>query len=104
MAFFIKKPITFPRILCIRFWRDCIVPILLLDIIQNFGCSVRLVRKNSAIGNIDVSQNINGNRGIVYVTTCQLNVNRIAKPIYNSMNFGRFSTATGSNKLVVLTV
>ena len=104
MAFFIKIPITFPRIFCIGFRRDCIVPILLLDVIQNFGCSVCLVRKNSAIGNVDVGQNINGNRGIMYVTTCQLNVNRIAKTIYNSMNLGRLSTATGSNKLVVLAV
>ena len=104
MAFFIKIPITFPRIFCIGFRRDCIVPILLLDVIQNFGCSVCLVRKNSAIGNVDVSQNINGNRGIMYVTTSQLNVNRITKTIYNSMNLGRLSTATGSNKLVVLAV
>ena len=97
MAFFIKIPITFPRIFCIGFRRDCIVPILLLDVIQNFGCSVCLVRKNSAIGNVNVGQNM-------YVTTCQLNVKRIAKTIYNSMNFGRLSTATGSNKLVVLAV
>ena len=104
MAFFIKKAIIFPRIFCVGFWRDCIVPILLLDMIQNFGCSVCLVRKNRAIGNVDVGQNINGNSGIVYVTTCQLNVNRIAKTIYNSMNLGRLSTAAGSNKLVVLAV
>ena len=104
MAFFIEKPITFPRIFCIGFWRDCIAPILLMDIIQNFGCSVRLVRKNSAIGNVDGGQNINGNRGIMYVTTCQLNVNRIAKTIYNSMNLGCLSTAIGSDKLVVFAV
>ena len=104
MAFFIKIPITFPRIFCIGFRRDCIVPILLSDVIQNFGCSVCLVRKNSAIGNVDVSQNINGNRGIMYVTTCQMNVNRIAKTIYNSMNLGCLSTATGSDKLVVFAV
>ena len=104
MAFFIKKPITFPRIFCLGFRRDYIFPVLLLDIIQNFGCSVCFVRKNCAIGNVDMGQNINGNRGIVYVTTCQLNVNRIAKTIYNSMDLGRLSTATGSNKLVVLAV
>ena len=104
MAFFIKKPITFPRIFCIGFRRNCIIPILLLDIIQNFGCSVCLVRKNSAVGNVDVAQNINSNSGIMYVPACQLNVNRIAKTIYNCMNLGRFSTATGSNKLVVLAV
>ena len=104
MAFFIKKPITFPRIFGIGFRRDCIVPVLLLNIIQNFGCSVCFVRKNSAIGNVDVGQNINGNSGIMYVTTGQLNVKRIAKTIYNSMNLGRLSTATGSNKLVVLAV
>ena len=104
MAFFIKKPITFPQIFCIGFRRNCIVSILLLDIIQNFGCSVCLVCKNSAVGNVDVSQNINGNRGIMYIPTCQLNVNRIAKAIYNSMNLGCLSSATGSNKLVVLAV
>ena len=104
MAFFIKKPITFPRIFCVGFRRDRIVPVLLLDIIQNFGCSVCLVRKDSAVGNVDVRQNINGNRGIMYVPTCQLNVNRIAKTIYNSMNLGRLSTATGTNKLVILAV
>ena len=104
MAFFIKIPITFPRIFCIRFRRDCVVSILSLDIIQNFSCSICFVRKNGAIGNVDVGQNINGNRGIMYVTTCQLNVNRIAKTIYNSMNLGRLSTAAGSNKLVVLAV
>ena len=40
----------------------------------------------------------------MYVTTRQLNVNRIAKTIYNSMNLGCLATATGSNKLVVLAV
>ena len=104
MAFFIKKPITFPRIFCIGFRGNCIVPILLLDIIQNFGCSICLVRKDSAIRDVDVAQNIYGNSGIMYVTTCQLNVNRIAKTIYNSMNLGRLSAAAGSNKLVVLAV
>ena len=104
MTFFIKNPITFPRIFCIGFRRDCIVPILLLDIIQNFGCSVCFISKNGAIGNVDVSQNINGNSGIMYVPTCQLNINRIAKTIYDSMNLGRLPAATGSNKLVVLAV
>ena len=104
MAFFIKKPITFPRIFCIGFRRNYIVPTLLLDIIQNFSCSVCLVRKNSAVGNVDVAQNINGNSRIMYVPACQLNVNRIAKTIYNSMNLGCLASATGSNKLVVFAV
>ena len=104
MAFFIKRPVTFPRIFCIRFRRDCVVSILSLDIIQNFSCSICFVRKNGAIGNVDVRQNIDSNGGIVYVSACQLNINRIAKTIYNSMNLGCLSAATGSDKLVVLAV
>ena len=104
MAFFIKKPITFPRIFCIRLRRNCIVSILLLNVVQDFLCSICFIRKNGAARNIDVAQNINSNGRIMYVPTCQLNVNRIAKTIYNSMNLGRLSAAAGSNKLVVLAV
>ena len=104
MAFFIKKPITFPRIFRIGFRRDCIVSILLLDIIQNFSRSICFISKNGAVGNVDVSQNIDGNGRIMYITACQLNVNRIAKTVYNGMNLGCLSTATGSDKLVVFAV
>ena len=104
MAFFVKKPVTFPWIFSIRFRRNCVVPILLLDIIQNLSCSICFIRKNGAVGNIDVRQNINGNGRIMYVPTCQLNVNWIAKTIYNSVNLGCLSATTGSDKLVVLAV
>ena len=104
MAFFIEKPVTFPQIFGIGFRRDCIVSILLLDIIQNFRRSICFIRKNGAVRDIDVSQNIDGNGRIMYIPACQLNVNRIAKTVYNSMNLGRLSTATGSDKLVVFAV
>ena len=104
MAFFIKIPITFPRIFRIRLRRNCVVSILLLNVVQDFLGSICFICKNGAVRNIDVAQNINGNGRIMYIPTCQLNVNRIAKTIYNSMNLGRLSTATGSNKLVVLAV
>ena len=104
MAFFVKKPITFPRIFCIRLRRNCVISVLALNVVQDFLRSICFVRKNGAAGNVDMAQNINGNSGIMYVSTCQLNVNRIAKTIYNSMNLSRLSTATGSDKLVALTV
>ena len=104
MALSIEKPITFPRIFCIRLRRNCVISVLLLDIVQDFLRSICFIRKNGATGNIDVAQNINGNSRIMYVPACQLNVNRIAKTIYNSMNLGCLSTATGSDKLVVFAV
>ena len=104
MAFFVKKPITFPRIFCIRLRRNCVISVLVLNVVQDFLRSICFVRKNGAAGNIDVAENINGNSRIMYVPACQLNVNRIAKTIYNSMNLGCLSTATGSDKLVVFSV
>lgn len=104
MAFFVKKPITFLWIFCIRLRRNCVISVLLLDVIQDFLRSIRFISKNGAIGNTDVAQNINGNGRIMYVPACQLNVNWIAQTIYNSMNLGRLSAATGSDKLVVFAV
>ena len=70
MAFFIKNPITFPRIFGIRFRRNCIISILLLDMIQNFVGSIRFISQNSAFGNINGRQQINGNFGIMNMATC----------------------------------
>lgn len=104
MAFFIEKPVTFPRIFRIGLGRDCVVTILLLDIIKNFGCSICFICQNGAVGNIDVAQNINRNGRIMYISACQLNVNWIAKTIYDSMNLSCLATTTGSDKLVVFAV
>lgn len=50
-------------------------------------------------------ENMNGKRQLNPVrSTCQMNVNRIAKTVYNGMNFGALSSTTYSNKLVVLAV
>ena len=70
MAFFIKKPIAFPRIFGIGFWRNSIISILLLNMIQNFAGSIRFISQNSAFGNIKGRQQINGNFGIMNMATC----------------------------------
>ena len=104
MAFFVKKPITFPRIFSVRLRRNCVVSVLVLNVVQDFLRSICFIRKNGAVGNIDVAQNVNSNSRIMYVPACQLNVNRIAKTIYYSMDLGCLSTATGSDELVVFAV
>ena len=104
MAFFVKKPVTFPRIFCIRLRRNCVISILLLDVVQDFLRSIRFICNDSTIGNINMRQNINSDSKIVYVSTCQLNVNRITKTIYNSMNLGCLSSTAGSDKLVIFAV
>ena len=68
MAFFIKKPIAFPRIFGIGFWRNSIISILLLNMIQNFAGSIRFISQNSAFRNIKGRQQINGNFRIMNVT------------------------------------
>ena len=104
MAFLIKNPVTFPRIFRIRLRRNCVISILLLDVVQDFLRSIRFICKDGTIGNIDVRQNINSNSRIMYVSTCQLNINWITKTIYNSMNLGCLSSTAGSNKLIVFAV
>ena len=69
MTFFIKNPIVFPWISGIGFWRNSIISILPLDIIQNFICSICFIRQNSAFRNINARQQINSNGGIINIST-----------------------------------
>ena len=70
MTFFIKNPITFPRISRIRFWWNGITSILLLDIIQNFIASIGFISQNRTFGNINARQQFNGNTGIIDISSC----------------------------------
>ena len=104
MTFFIKKPVTFPRISGVRFWRNHIISILPLDIIQYFIASVCPVSKNCAVGNIKMRQNIDSNGRVMDISRAQLDIDWIPKTIYNSMDFCRFTSTASSNKLVLFAV
>ena len=104
MPFFIKKPVASPRTSCVRFRRNDIIPILLLDIVQYFSGSVCFVGKNCAVGKIKMRQNIDSNSSIMDISSTQLDIDRIPKTVYNSMDLRRFPSATGTNKLVVSAV
>ena len=88
----------------IGFWRNCVMAVLLLNVVQNFFCSVRFIYQNGTVGNINMSQNIHSHAAILYIPTCQLNVNWIAWAICNRMDFRHFPAPTGANKLVILAV
>ena len=68
MTFFIKNPITFPRISGVGLWWNSIISILSLDIIQNFFCSIGFISQNSAFGNINARQQTDGNFGIMDIS------------------------------------
>ena len=68
MAFFVKNPITFPRIFSIGFWWNSIISVLLLDIIQNFTGSICFISQNGTIGNINARQQTDGNFGIMDIS------------------------------------
>ncbi len=104
MAFFVKKPITFPWISCVGLGRDCVITVLLLNVVQNFFCFVRFICQNGTVRNINMSQNIHSHAAILYIPTCQLKVNWIAQAICNRMDFRRFPALLGANKLVILAV
>ena len=104
MPFFIKKPVAFPRISAVRLWRNHIISILSLDIIQYFTGSICFVSQNCAVGNIKMRQNIDSNSSVMYISSGQLKIDWIPKTIYNRMDFCRFTSTTGTNKLLLFTV
>lgn len=104
MPFFIKKPVAFPRISGVRFWRNHIISILPLDIIQYLTGSIRFVCQNCAVGNIKMRQNIDSNSSVVDISRAQLDIDWITKTIYNGMDFGRFTSTASANKLVIFAV
>ena len=102
MAFLIEDPVTVPWIACIGFLGNCVMAVLLLNVVQNFFCSVRFICYNDTVKNIHVSRNIHSHSTILYIATCQLKVNWIARAIYNRMEFRRFPAPTGASKLLIL--
>ena len=78
--------------------------VLLMNIVQNFFCSVRFICQNGTVGNINMSQNIHSHAAILYIPACQLNVSWIARAICNRMDFRCVPASTGTNKLVILAV
>ena len=77
-------------------WGNCVITVMLLNVVQNFFCSVRFIYKNGTVGNINLSQNIHSHTAILYIPTCQLKVNWIARAICNRMDFPRFPAPTGA--------
>ena len=78
--------------------------VLLLNVVQNFFCFVHFICQNGTVGNINMSQNIHSHAAILYISTCELNVNWIARTICNRMDFRCFPAPNGTNKLVMLVV
>ena len=104
MAFFIKKPITFPWIFGIGFRRNGIISILSLNIIQNLACSIGFICQNRAVRNINTRQQINSDAGIMDISACQKETERISKSIYNCMNFSGFTPTASANKLIIFAI
>ena len=75
-----------------------------LDIIQNFIGSIGFITQNGTVGNINAGQQINSDAGIMDISACQKETERISKTIYNCMNFSGFTPTAGANKLIIFAI
>lgn len=104
MALLIERPIAAQRVACIGLWRNSIVSILLLNVVQDFIGSISFICQDGRIRNIKMRQHIYSNRCIMDIPACQLEVKRISKTIHNNVNFRRLSATACGDELMIFAV
>lgn len=88
MAILVGMPVTKPGSDRIAFRRNRVLPICLLDIVQNLGSSVCFVSENIAVGQITARQKFYSHCGIIDIPRSKQKFKRIPQRICKRMNFG----------------
>jgi hypothetical protein len=88
MAILVSMPIAKPRSDCIAFRRNRVLPICLLDVVQNLSSSVCFVSENITVRQITARQKFYSHCGIIDIPRSKQKFKRIPQCICKRMNFG----------------
>ena len=86
-ALFILPPVHIPWFGCIRFWRNTVSCSGFSDFYSKVCCSIRFVRHDNGSGYIHMLQKLICHRDVTDLTTGKLNMQWIAQPVCDCMNF-----------------
>ena len=88
MAFFVLIVVAFPWFSAVRFRRNAVIRPLAFDVVTDFICAICFVAHNNAACKVNFGQHVDGDRAVVNVARCKVQLNRIAKSADNGMDLG----------------
>lgn len=100
MTFFVLNPVAIPGIGFVALWWNAEIRIVIRDILTKGILSIGFICHDNRSVQIDMTENVFGNNRIMSIAGRKLNINRIPKRIYHSMDLCISAASGNPNALI----
>ncbi len=102
MSVLVKIPVTIPGISLIGLVWNAEISVMVGDILSKSPFPISFIGQNRRTLDIDMTQQVFSDFDIVSTASAELDVNRIAQSIHNSMNLRTAAASTDTDALISL--